>query len=109
MKNRLWLLCAIFLLPGLGFPQGIRKNYTEMTSAEQDAYVNAVNALYNDNPSFDLVQTLSSDQSSGYYWNYYYDVFQAGCETRQFLPFHRMLLWEMENALQSKNPRLTIP
>ena len=109
MKKLHQLVCVALLLPILGTAQGIRKNYTEMTQAEQDAYVTALNGLYNDDPSLDIVKSFSQEDSPGYYWNYYGDVFQAPCNTREYLPFHRMMLWEMENAIQRKNPRLTIP
>ena len=104
MKKRLSLLCAVFLLPALGFSQGIRKNYLEMTESEQYAFRGALWELSNSNANQDIVQVLTQ-----YYFDHYDDFYNSPCSSSQFLFFQRMMLWEMENAIQSKNPRLTIP
>ncbi len=100
MKKR--LIC-LMLFPCLAFSQGIRKNFTEMTTVEKNAYVGALNNLANGSDP-DIVLDLASNMG-----NYYYDLTYSSCTQSPFLPFHRMMLWEMENALQRKNPKLTIP
>ncbi len=102
------LACAVLLLPVLAFSQGIRKNFTEMTTAEKTAYVNALISLHNGDPNQDLIQSVEND-----YWNYYDDIYgdlsSTMCESNTYLPYNRVAIWEMENALQRQNPRLTVP
>ena len=104
MKRWFWSLCVALLIPVLGFSQGIRKSVNDMTPVERDAYVYGLNSLYNDDPSSDIVQILSS-----YYFAHFDDFYNTACGPTQFFYFHRMMLWELENALQHVNPRLTIP
>ncbi len=103
--KRLWL-CAALLLSGQGFSQGIRKNFTEMTAAEQDAYVGALNRLPNALVYLDVVQDIERWWTNSSYVGIGPNM---DCSTSQYLPFMRMTLWEMENALQHKNPKLTVP
>jgi tyrosinase len=79
-----------------------------MTTSEKTAYVNALLSLYNNDPNQDVIQDLENN-----YWYYYDDIYgdlsSSPCENNIYLPFNRMTLWEMENALQRQNPRLTVP
>jgi tyrosinase len=99
-------LCLVALcLPSQA--QGIRKNYTEMTSDEKSDYLAAWNALYNSTASNDIVQVLSNWYNANYSainW-----AWPDGEAQNQFLAWHRMALWEMEKALQAQNARITIP
>jgi tyrosinase len=90
--------------------QGIRKNYTEMTTAEKSAYRRVlVDSIYNSTqPALDIVWALAEDHGTwGTFWLTIHN--QTTEESNQFLPWHRMALWEMEDAFQRYNPGLTIP
>jgi tyrosinase len=88
--------------------QGIRKNYTEMTAAEKGAYVDALFVLHNDeNWSQDVVRDIAEVHG---YWSIFPVIHFPQEETNnQFVPWHRMVLWEVEDAIQRHNPRLTVP
>jgi tyrosinase len=101
----LFVLMAVLAASG----QGIRKNYTEMTAAEKTAYVDALNAIYNsEEPGLDVVWAIAQDH--GDYINFTEIIHTPQTEEEnQFLPWHRMVLWEMEDAIKRQNEKLTIP
>jgi hypothetical protein len=80
--------------------QGIRKDFREMTEAEKLAYRDAVESLWNSDSTLDMVRVIRD-------WHREHGMHIHA--TEHFLPWHRMALWEMENAIQSRNAALTIP
>jgi len=79
-----------------------RKSAFKMTTAEQDAYKNAVTAMINDGTYVSLVR-IHADMS--------HNMHDMGTmESRlRFLPWHRAYLIEFEKALQQKDPTTFVP
>lgn len=96
----------IFIIPVLFFftslqGQSIRKPWREMTTAEQTAYVNAINSL----PT-SVVQTLANehDRLAMLFGNNNHIH-----NSNIFLPWHRVYLQYFEDQLKAINPEVTIP
>lgn len=91
--------------------QSIRKNYQEMTESEQDALVGA---FYQLRLGADLVNDLA--QFHGNFFNLDPSTapdihFNLPDEPQRqiFFPWHRMQMFEMEQAMQEINPNISIP
>jgi len=109
--SRLFLLVAIFFFVYSIEGQSIRKNYTEMTDSEKTDLVNAFYSLRN---GPDLVDDLAI---------FHRDFFSFGIspnrdihrnlmdepEHQIFFAWHRMQIFEMEQAMQEINPNISIP
>ncbi len=109
--SRLFLLVAIFFLVYSIEGQSIRKNHTEMTDSEKTALVNAFYSLRN---GPDIVNNLAL---------FHRDFFDFGIspnrdihknlmdepEKQIFLAWHRMQMFEMEQAMQEIDPTISIP
>ncbi|WP_299164773.1 tyrosinase family protein [uncultured Eudoraea sp.] len=109
--SRLFSLVAIFFLVYSVEGQSIRKNYTEMTDSEKTALVNAFYALRN---GPDIVNDLAV---------FHRDFFSFGIspnrdihnnlmdepEDQIFFAWHRMQIFEMEQAMQEIDPNISIP
>lgn len=109
--NRLFLLVAIFFLVYSVEAQSIRKSYTEMTDSEKTALVNAFYSLRN---GPDIVDDLAL---------FHRDFFSFGIsqnrdihnnlmdepEDQIFFAWHRMQIFEMEQAMQEIDPNISIP
>lgn len=103
------VLHAIFF----GFGQSIREDYKEMSDYEKRALVNAFYAMREGN---DLIQDIANFHIN-YFNNDNIDPdledlhFNLPDEPEKeiFLAWHRMAIFEMEQAMQELNPRLSIP
>lgn len=73
-----------------------RKDFTQLTSTELTALVNALNAL-SSNGTIDDYVTFHSDNSSKIHWG------------PAFLPWHRYFLRRFEQALQAEDSSVTLP
>ncbi|WPP50087.1 tyrosinase family protein [Catalinimonas niigatensis] len=92
----LWIVSSHLILA-----QSIRKNFTEMTQSEKDALVAA---FYQLREGPDLISDLAS----------YHNAFMAGIhknlpQNDVFLAWHRKQMQEVELAMQTLNPRLSLP
>jgi len=95
MKKIMIVLAVLF---GVFSAQGqnIRKSWSEFTSSEQIAYVNAINSL-----NSVAVNNLANEHDR---------LFSAGIHTTaQFLPWHRIYLKFFEEMVQAQNPDLALP
>lgn len=90
------IISSIFMVP-ISYAQSIRKDYNEMTSDEIDAYVDA---LYDLRIGVDVIEELRQAHE-----DHMPDV--HGDE--RFLPWHRLFVLELEEALQNINPLLNVP
>ena len=105
------LFFVCFILANTSMGQSIRKNYTEMTDSEKTALVNAFYSLRN---GPDLVNDLAV---------FHRDFFSFGIsenrdihlnlpdepEDQVFFAWHRMQIFEMEQAMQEIDPQISIP
>jgi len=113
MKKYYTLFIFLSFLIDLG-AQSIRKNYQEMTQSEQDALVGA---FYQLRLGADLVNDLA--QFHGNFFNFDSDLdptqpdihFNLPDEPERqiFFPWHRMQMFEMEQAMQEINANISIP
>jgi len=95
MKKFVIVLTVLF---GVSSAQGqnIRKQWSEFTSSEQIAYVNAINSL-----SATDVDDLADEHDR---------LFSSGIHTPgQFLPWHRIYLKFFEEMVQAVDPDVTLP
>jgi hypothetical protein len=101
MKTMFFAAACLLIAPAMLTAQGIRKSFVEMTTAERLVYQNA---LQN---SADIVEELADYHGNG---SNFGPLHSSSSDT-QFLPWHRMMLWEMEDALRrnGENDVLTIP
>jgi tyrosinase len=85
-----------------GYAQSIRKDYNEMTSDEIDAYVDALYDLRTGDDLIDELRQAHVDHAGSIHSNC------INVEER-FLPWHRMFIDELEQALQTINSGLSVP
>ncbi len=88
-----------------GYSQSIRKDYNEMTPDEIDAYVDV---FYDLRTGDDLIDELRQAHV-----NHFGSIHsgQGGCGAveERFLPWHRMFIDELKQALQAINSGLSVP
>lgn len=104
-----FLLIAIFCSG-----QSIRKNHLELTETEK---INLVNGLYQLRTGPDLINDLSNFH--GNYFSFDNTLDPDGLsihlnlpdrpENDIFFPWHRMMVFELEQALQDLNPNISVP
>jgi hypothetical protein len=100
------LLVGVVLGAGLAVPgQGIRKDFREMTYVEKMAYRQVVESFWNSDPAEDFVEMLRAAHQE----HAFVVHSNPNNVSEQFFPWHRMILWEMENALQNHNAALSLP
>lgn len=92
------LIICISILSSVS-AQSIRKDYNEMTGDEKDAYVDALHQLH-----LGIVMTLAN-----YHDQNFNDIHFNPPSTDVFLAWHRRANIEMEEAIQSIYPQLSIP
>jgi tyrosinase len=96
------------------FSQSIRKNYQEMTVSERDA---VVAAFYQMRLGGDLVNDLAQFHADFFNLDGVGDGTQLDIhfnlpdepERQIFFPWHRMQMFEMEQAMQEINPNVSMP
>lgn len=97
------LLPLLFMITMSTTAQSIRKNYQEMTQSERDALVSAFHqlraGLIND------LATFHNNNMNLIHWNLRNNRPQSDV----FLAWHRMQIFEVEKAMQSINPKISIP
>lgn len=84
--------------------QSIRKDHNEMTVSEKN---NLVSAFYQLANSPDLIVDFAVFHNDNF--NEIHFNLPQNAAADVFLPFHRMLLWELELEMQRLNPNLSIP
>lgn len=101
-----WLTSVLFILLFLpfGYSQSIRKDYREMTAAEKVDLVNAFHQLRNAPDLIDEMRTYHNSNASTIHFN-----LPDSPETDQFLAWHRMAVFEVEQAMKAINPRISMP
>ncbi len=95
----LFILCLGFL--GSTNAQSIRKNYKEMTQTEKNALVSA---FYQLRTGADLINDLAT-----FHNNNFSAIHNNPPAQDVFLAWHRRQIFEVEQAMQSINPNLSIP
>lgn len=97
MKLTIRLITLVLLFTsGISMAQSIRKPWSELTTQERVAYVNAINSLAKAD-----VQLMASEHGR---------LFSAGIHgTAQFLPWHRIFLEHLENEIKLQSSDATIP
>lgn len=116
MRLKFKIVSLVFVVVSLhlSFGQSIRKNYTEMTQQERDALVAAFYQLRN---GPDLVNDLATFHSNFFNLDNSSDPTQRDIhfnlpdepERDIFLAWHRMQVFEMEQAMQQIDPKISIP
>lgn len=107
-KIILKLFCTIWLTVLFGIctltAQSIRKDHNEMTASEKANYVNAM-YIVGTNP--DVIVDLAV-----YHNDNFIDIhfnLPSNAQNDVFFPFHRMMLFELEQNIQNVNENLSIP
>jgi len=108
MKNIIkfkYIIIVFILMQSLQiFGQSIRKNHHEMTASEK---ANFVNALYIVATNPDVIVDLAvyhNDNFNSIHFN-----LPSNAANDVFLPFHRMMLFELEQHIQNVNENLSMP
>ena len=88
-----------------GYAQSIRKDYNEMTPDEIDAYVNALYDLRTGDDLIDELRLAHVDLAP------FIHSGSGGCGAveERFLPWHRMFILELEEAMQQINSGISVP
>lgn len=108
------LLIALVITGYIANSQSIRKNYLEMTESEKSALVNAFFQLRNNG---DLINDLALFHGNFFNFDNSIDPtlpdihFNLPDEPERdiFFPWHRMQIFEVEQAMQELNPLLSMP
>jgi len=79
-----------------------RKNQANMAPAEQDRFKNALQTIISTG-QFGSIVAIHADMSHMMHSS------MGPIGTQRFLPWHRVYLFELEQALQSHDPQVTIP
>jgi len=99
------VFCLFILMHTLQIQaQSIRKDHNEMTATEKSNYVSA---LYTVSTNPDVIIDLAvfhNDNFNSIHFN-----LPSNAQNDVFLPFHRMLLFELEQHIQNVNENLSIP
>lgn len=104
MKIHIILLYTLCVFPMVVYSQSIRKDYREMTQSEKDALVNAFYQLRSGADLIDDIATFHNNQFNDIHFN-----LPSRPQLDVFLAWHRRQMFELEQAMQDINPRLSIP
>jgi len=103
--NMLYIIALFFLFQNSQtYGQSIRKNHQEMTASEKANYVNGLHIIVNNPDVLIDLAIYHNDNFNSIHFN-----LPTNPANDVFLPFHRMLLFEIEQYLQNINENLSIP
>ncbi|MCB0460082.1 MAG: tyrosinase family protein [Flavobacteriaceae bacterium] len=114
MKSPNILFVFLLLFSKTFYSQSIRKNHLEMTETEK---INLVNALYQLRTGPDLINDLSNFHGNFFSFDNTLDPNGLSIhlnlpdrpENDIFFPWHRQMIFELEQAMQDMNPNITVP
>lgn len=99
--------CAAALIVAHAHTQGIRKSHFEMSQAERDNYISSLNAAHNSDSTLDIIRLMAAAHRDAVDEDNIHSFMDP--ETYTFLPWHRVFLWELEDALKRQNIFITVP
>ncbi|MEM9272771.1 MAG: tyrosinase family protein [Cyanobacteria bacterium P01_F01_bin.143] len=108
---------SVYPQPSSKRPKSLRKNVVDLTAAEKEAFVNAVNTLQNTFPQGSELSIYEQFVLEHIFTMGFYSGSGSQGEMKvnpahampAFLPWHRQFLYEFEQALQKIDPSVTIP
>ena len=103
-RIRLIFLPFLFLATLNVSAQSIRKNYQEMTQSERDALVNAFHTLRSG-----LINDLATFHSDNFSFIHFNLPEGTSTNLDVFFEWHRRQIFELEQAIQGINPKISIP